>query len=473
MRNCFLIFTLLLAAIGVRAADYSAYYSGLPVELRQVEPISFPELRVSLTDFGAKGDGVVLNTQAFADAIAHLSAKGGGVLDIPAGVWLTGPIELKSNICLNLDKNAIVQFSPDHTLYVDPSPKASRVLPCITAERCTNIGITGSGIIDGSGAAWRPVKRGKVSDTEWKLFLARGGVERQQGKLWYPWQSKAGYADIAETPERQEKMRNDLFRVFHCKGILLTGVTFQNAPKFHVHPFNSDNVIIDGITVRAPWNAQNADAIDISDCHRVLIVNSTIDAGDDGFCIKSGESKPKALVNGCEDILVRYCTAYHGHGGFVFGSETISGMTRVVCADCRFSGTDTGLRFKSAIGRGGATKDVYVERVVMNDIISDAIVFECQYADRPAGSSDKTAAEPKPLVNVPHFKDIHISDIVCRGCRVGVAASGIDGQKCVEDINISNSTFVYSGEATQINTSNASLTLTDVEFVKEGPAQNR
>lgn len=453
-----------LAAVFMAGAvsDYSAYYQDLPVDVAQVAPVTFPDRHASLTDYGAKGDGLTLCTEAFAKAIEALSGQGGGVLDIPAGVWLTGPIELRSNICLNLDKNAIVLFSPDKTLYVDPSPKARRVLPCITARGCKNIGITGSGIIDGRGHEWRPVKRGKVSDVEWKNYLAQGGVTTDDGGMFYPWDSRYGYGNVATKPERQEKMRNDLFRVFDCEGILLEGVTFQNSPKFHVHPFNSVNVIIDGITVRAPWNAQNADAIDISDCHRVLIVNSTIDAGDDGFCLKSGEPSGNA-VEGCEDILIRHCTAFHGHGGFVIGSEDVCGMTRIVCTDCRMSGSDIGLRFKSAIGRGGKTKNVYLYNIIMNDIVGDAIVFECTYSYAAAGVD-----APTEVKFIPEFQGIRISDIACNGCRRAIVASGIKGYKCVEDISISNSTFVYRDAPTLIDDATASLTLTDVTLVKEG-----
>lgn len=279
-KSIFTACALILAAAaegGPITPDYSDLYANLPVELARVEPIGIPDRRVDIRDFGAKGDGVTLCSEAFERAIGYLSDLGGGHIDVPRGIWLTGPIRLRSNIDLHLADNAVVFFSPDRELYVDPSPNASRVAACISAVRCTNIAITGKGTIDGNGAQWRPVKRSKVSDVEWKRFRAMGGVERADGSLWYPWQLRSGYPDIAATPEKQEKMRNDLFRVNHCENIYLQGVTFQNAPKFHVHPFNSRNVIIDGVTVRCPWNAQNGDAIDLSDCHRVLVVGATVD----------------------------------------------------------------------------------------------------------------------------------------------------------------------------------------------------
>lgn len=462
MKKILLSMMLSLSCICMHAQDYASRYTGLPVEVAAVTPVKFPSRTVSLTDFGAKGDGMTLCSEAFSRAIESLSAEGGGRLHIPAGVWLTGPLELKSDIELHLDRNAIIYFSPDKELYVDPSPKATRVRACISANGCRNIGITGEGIIDGNGAQWRPVKRGKVSAEEWKTFKRMGGVERAEGSLWYPWEFKGVTHEVAATPEKQEKMRNDLFRVNNCENILLEGVTFQNAPKFHVHPFNSVNVIIDGITVRCPWNAQNGDAIDISDCHRVLIVNATIDCGDDGLCMKSGSFKPKAPVNGCEDILIEDCTVYHAHGGFVIGSEDICGMHRIVVRDCRFAGTDTGLRFKSAIGRGGKTGDIYISDIVMTDIKNEAVIFECSYADRPAGSKDSDVSKPVVRENIPEFTDIHISGVTCRGCRTAVSATGIEGLECVHGIDISNSTFVYDVNATVIK--DAEVKFTDVTF---------
>ena len=200
---------------------------------------------------------------------------------MPFGVWLTGPIQMKSNIELHVEKNAIIYFSPNKALYVDKEGKSSRVDACIRASKCQNIAITGEGIIDGNGAQWRPVKRSKVSDVEWKTFKEMGGEELDNGSLWYPFNLKAGYPNIANSAKKQEGMRNDLVRFTNCENLYFSGVTFQNSPRFHVHPINCKNIIIDGITVRCPWNAQNGDAIDLSDCHQALIVNSIVDAGDD------------------------------------------------------------------------------------------------------------------------------------------------------------------------------------------------
>ena len=466
MKQLILTALTIVSILSAKAEDYSKHYQNLPVELKQVVSFDIPDNTVSIADFGGVGDGVALNTEAFRKAISALTKKGGGRLVVPQGVWLTGPIVLKDNIDLHIERNAIVLFSPDKSLFVDAEGKSSRCDPGIKASKRKNIAITGEGIIDGNGAQWRPVKRSKVSDTEWKRFAAIGGVERQNGALWYPWDVKAGYKNIADTPENQEKSRQDLIRLTDCENILIEGVTVQNSPRFHVHPCNSKNIIIDGITVRCPWNAQNGDAIDLSDCHQALIVNSVVDAGDDGICMKSGKAKATALVNGCEDILIEDNTVYHAHGGFVIGSEDITGMKRIVVRRCRFSGTDTGLRFKSGIGRGGKTEDIYISDIVMNDITDEAIVFQCDYVDRPAGSEGKKA-KTSGSEFVPEFTDIHISNVVCRGAKTAIKAKGIEGMNCIHDIEIANSAIVYTSKGTDIDEATAKVKLSNVNIVED------
>lgn len=466
MKQLILTALTIVSILSAKAEDYSKHYQNLPVELKQVVSFDIPDNTVSIADFGGVGDGAALNTEAFRKAISALTKKGGGRLVVPQGVWLTGPIVLKDNIDLHIERNAIVLFSPDKSLFVDAEGKSSRCDPGIKASKRKNIAITGEGIIDGNGAQWRPVKRSKVSDTEWKRFAAIGGVERQNGALWYPWDVKAGYKNIADTPENQEKSRQDLIRLTDCENILIEGVTIQNSPRFHVHPCNSKNIIIDGITVRCPWNAQNGDAIDLSDCHQALIVNSVVDAGDDGICMKSGKAKATALVNGCEDILIEDNTVFHAHGGFVIGSEDITGMKRIVVRRCRFSGTDTGLRFKSGIGRGGKTEDIHISDIVMNDITDEAIVFQCDYVDRPAGSEGKKA-KTSGSEFVPEFTDIHISNVVCRGAKTAIKAKGIEGMNCIHDIEIANSTIVYTSKGADIDEATAKVKLSNVNIVED------
>ena len=429
---------------------YSSYYENLPVDVQQVNVFDVPAHEMKLTDFGAVGDGKTINTEAFARAISALTKQGGGTLIVPQGIYMTGPIALKDNIRLHLERGAIVMASEDKRLFLNKDPKA-RVRPLVSASKRRNIMITGEGCIDGNGAQWRPVKRQKVSDVEWKQFLKMGGTVTDEGQLWFPFNLKHA-ENIADTPEAQENMRADLLRLTDCENVVIEGITVQNSPRFHVHPVRCKNVVINGVTVRCPWNAQNGDAIDISNCQRVLIVNSIIDAGDDGICMKGGSGQQGLEDGPCEDVLIEDNTVYHAHGGFVIGSDVSGGMNRIVVRRCRFSDTDTGLRFKSGIGRGGKTENIFISDIVMTDITQQAIVFECTYVDRKYAVNTKDEGGIKTQGSfAPDFRDIHISDVVCHNVPVAIKAVGLPDMKCVSDIHISDSHFTYSSKACDID----------------------
>ncbi len=470
MRRFFICWLMVAAScMTAWAGEYDRYYVDMPTEVARVRVPDIPDREVRLTDCGGKGDGVTLNTDAFRTAIERLAALGGGRVVVPSGVWITGPIELMDNTELHVERGALIYFSPDKRLYMGRSDREERVLPCIYAVNRANIAITGEGTIDGNGSQWRPVKRNKQSDVEWKQYLAMGGMVTDDGSLWYPWKMKNRYPDIADEPKGYEAMRNDLIRFVGCTNILLKGVTVQNSPRFHVHPCNCRNVIVDGMTVRCPWNVQNGDGIDFSDVNVGLIVGCTVDVGDDGICMKSSTAKRDAPANGCEDIVVQDNTVYHAHGGFVLGSNTTSGIRRMVVRHNRFYGTDTGLRFKSGIGRGGRTERLFVSDIVMSDIAKEAIVFQCDYSDHDADGTpkrSKTLTE-KQLKRIPEFQDIHISNVICRGCKTGIKAKGLASLSCVHDVRIDNATIVYRKSAEQIDQATTDIRLTDVRLISD------
>lgn len=463
----FLGASFLMALLTAQAKDYSAYYQNLPVPMPVVNAPVFPTNTINLKDFGAIGDGITLNTEAFQKAISALEKKGGGRLVVPAGIWMTGLISLKDNIDLHLEKNAVIMATPEKSLFIKEKDgkKDSKCTPLITASNRKNIAITGEGVIDGNGAYWRPVKRSKVSDTEWNAFKDMGGTETDGGRLWFPFDLKH-YDNIAETPEAQEKMRTHLIRLTDCENVLVEGVTIQNSPKFHLIPTHCKNVIVDGVTIRCPWNAQNGDALDISCCKDVLIINNTIDAGDDGICMKGGVGNNSASYGPCENILIENNAVFHAHGGFVIGSEFSNGMKNIVVRNNRFSGTDTGLRFKSGIGRGGKTENIYISDIYMTDIKDEAIIFECTYVDKKY--SVKEDGQQVDMVKnapfAPEFTDIHISNVVCRGTKTAISAHGLPGLKCVHDITIDNCTFFYTGKDIETDET-ADVKITDTKFV--------
>ena len=424
------------------AGPYEKYYQNLPVPMNEPMLPTIPEYTVQLTDFGGVGDGVTDNTEAFTKAISALNKKGGGHLVVTAGIFVTGPIVLKDRIDLHLERNAMILLTPDREKHL----KNGKAQPGISASKRSDISITGQGIIDGNGEWWRGVKRSKVSDTEWNAYKRMGGTITPKGDLWYPFDLKA-FPNVADTYEAQEKIRTHLVRFTDCERVLLRGVTLQNSPKFHFVPQRCQDVVIDGLTVRCMWNAQNGDGIDPSQCRNVLIVNNTVDVGDDGICLKGGAGAAGAKNGPCENILIQDNTVFHAHGGFVIGSEFSGGMVNIVVRNNTFSGTDTGLRFKSAPERGGKTQNIWISDIYMSDIQGEAVVFETSYADRPVGRDDATAAETENFL--PNFQDIHIQNVVCRDARVGIKASGT--LQMIHDITLKDCLFFYTEKASQVD----------------------
>ncbi|MFW5617909.1 MAG: glycoside hydrolase family 28 protein, partial [Prevotella pectinovora] len=168
-KTLMVVVAMLTSLTAAFANDYGKYYQNLPVKMEQPVLATIPDYSVNLTDFGAVGDGLTLNTEAFEKAIKDLDKKGGGHLIVPQGIWLTGLISLKDNIDLHLEKNAIILATPDRTQHFKTKDgvRDKKCSPLISASKRKNISITGEGIIDGNGAVWRPVKRSKVSDVEW------------------------------------------------------------------------------------------------------------------------------------------------------------------------------------------------------------------------------------------------------------------------------------------------------------------
>lgn len=438
------------------AEDYSKYYTDLPVPIKQVQAVEIPETRVSITEFGGVGDGTTLNTEAFRKAISALVKKGGGHLDVPAGTWKTGPIVLKSNIDLHIAKGATVLFSEDKSLYLKEGEK--KCVAFIKASKAENISITGEGIIDGQGDYWRPVKKVKVTPEEWSSYLAMGGV--QKNGMWFPFNLNNGIPNIANTPEKQETMRSHLINITDSKNILLEGVTLKNSPKFHFVPTRCKNLIIDGVNIECHWYAQNGDAIDVGNTQTALIVNSTITCGDDGICMKGGVAEAGLKAGPNSDFLIQNNTVYRAHGGFVIGSEFSGGMVRIIVRQCRFEGTDTGLRFKSAAGRGGKCEDIYCYDIQMKDIRNEAIIFETGYADKGAVVS-ATAGDDKYSF-FPDFSNVTISDVHVDGARTAMKINGLQGHP-VHDIKLQNVKMQNCQFGLNLNNA-ASIMMKDVDI---------
>ena len=246
----------------------AAVYDALPFDMPRVMQPSFANNQVSIVDFGAKGDGTTLNTEAINQAIQAINQKGGGRVLIPAGVWLTGPIQLLSNVNLHAEKNALVVFTDDFSAYpiVETSFEGLETRRCqspLWARGEENIAITGEGTFDGRGDSWRPVKKSKLTDAQWKSQLKKGGVV--ENDVWYPNEGSLKGANACknfnvpegiETDEQWNEirawLRPVLLNFVKCKKVLLQGVTFKNSPCWCLHPLSCDHITPDNVKAFSP-----------------------------------------------------------------------------------------------------------------------------------------------------------------------------------------------------------------------------
>ena len=428
------------------AGEFDYLYEGLPFQMEKVSRPVIPSRSVNILDFGGNGNGTFLITEAFAAAMDELSSRGGGHLVVPAGVWRTGPIEIKSNIDLHVEHGAVVVFDPSRELYpvIRTSFEGLETRRCespLHAQDASNISITGGGTFDGSGESWRMVKKSKMNEGQWKRQLAMGGCLTPDGKTWYPDEGFLRAAQNAnmnvpsdDMPDEQIKsfLRPVMVSLRNCENVLLEDCLFQNSPAWNIHPLMCKNLIIKNITVRNPEYSQNGDGIDIESCTNTVLVGSTFDCGDDGICIKSGKDEDgRKRGIPCSNLIVDGCTVYHGHGGFVVGSEMSGGVKNMKVSHCRFLGTDVGLRFKSRRGRGGVVEGIWISDITMTDIVTEALLFDLYYMNKSAveAAESGAAAVEEPAFEVdettPSFRDIHINNVVCAGAARAMYFNGL------------------------------------------------
>jgi hypothetical protein len=411
------------------ACAFSAVAAMPKFDMPTVKEPKIPHRTMSIADFSAVPDGKTLNTEAFAKGIAALAEKGGGRLVVPPGIWLTGPIGLKSHVELHLDEGALVLFSPDYSLYspiqLDIKGRALTVATSpLHGENLEDIAITGKGVFDGSGNAWRPVKKSKMTENQWKQLLATpGSVLLTNINYWWP------SAEAKEREDQPGKHRPTLLKLVNCRRVLLEDATFQNSPGWNLHPLLCTDLTLRDINVRNPWYSQNGDGLDVENCRNVILRGSRFDVGDDGICIKSGkDAEGRRIAVPTENVLIEDCVVYHAHGGVTIGSEMSSGVRNVRVNNCIFIGTDLGLRFKSQRGRGGVVEKIYISNVWMTDIPTDAIGFNMYYGGAGPGESGDGAptgkAEPVSE-KTPQFRDIWIENVICRGAHQAIALQGL------------------------------------------------
>lgn len=349
-------------------------------------------------------------TECFKKAVDELDEEGGGALIVPAGVYDTCSVELKSNITLWLEAGAELRFIPQKELYkvIDcefEGKPGKMYMPCIYAYQAENVSVAGYGTLNGMGEYW------------WKK------------------------------ENRISVFRPYLICFHKCRRVKVLDVTLCNSPVWTVHPLYCDDVEVRGVTICNPPDSVNTDGINPDSSRNVRIADCLIDVGDDCIAIKAGtEQTPEKAA--CENITVTNCNMVHGHGGVVIGSEMSGGVRNVVITNCVFQDTDRGIRVKTRRGRGGIMESITVNNIIMDRVLCP-FVFNMYYMCGAEGSAYKEKTPHEIDSYTPEIRNIHIQN--CTVTNVRAAAGFFYGlpEMPIENVTLSDCTVQMDPEANE------------------------
>ncbi len=395
---------------------------------------------INILDEGGNNKGIIC-TSAIQNAIGKASSRGGGTIFFPAGTYLTGSIQFKSNITIYLDAGAVLKFSnnfEDYLPYVEMRYEGIMMKtfsPLFYGKEVENISIQGRGVIDGQGEAWW--------NEVYRIETAKGPIPPTKYQTMWVKQNKGiVYEAYYKRTIDKHFFRPAFFQTINCKNILIEGVTFKNSPFWTINPVFCDNVTVTGVTINNP-HSPNTDGINPSSCKNVHISNCHISVGDDCITIKSGrDADGRKYGIPTENVTITNCTMLSGHGGVVIGSEMSGGIKKITISNCVFDGTDRGIRIKSARGRGGVVEDIRVDNVVMKDIKEEAFMMNLFY--------DKNTVEEAVSERTPIFRNIHISNVTGTNVKKAGTILGIT-EMPIQNISFSNIN-IQSTEGFMLNT---------------------
>jgi len=422
----FCVFILSLGAAQQSTSDLQGW-DALPALLQRINPPVFPNKEFDITKFGAVGDGKTDCSNAFKQAIAKCSAEGGGKVVIPEGVFLTGAIHLKSNVNLNISKDATIKFSTDPKKYLPvvytrwEGVECMNYSPLIYAYEQENIAVSGEGILDGQGADenWWSWKGSK--DT------TKVNQRKARNKLFTMGENNVPVAQ--RVFGEGARLRPNFFVPYKCKNVLVEGVTFKDSPMWFLHPVLCQNVSIINVTVEG--QGPNNDGCDPESCSDVLIENCCFNTGDDCIAIKSGRNGDGRRVNvPSENIIIQGCAMKKGHGGVVIGSETSGSVRNVYVEDCFMDSPelDRALRIKTNSIRGGIIENVFMRNVKVGQVAEAVVKIDYYYEEGDAGNF------------TPIVRNIEVKDVVCNKSQFGVWIRAYDRSPATK-IHLENCTF--------------------------------
>lgn len=412
-----------------QSATESDAWDNLDAMLAEISAPKFPEKDFNVTNYGAEGDGVTDCTEAIRKAIEACAQAGGGRVVVPAGKFMSGPIYLKSNVNLHLEKDATILFStkPDDYLPLVytrwEGVELMNYSPLIYAFEEKNIAVTGEGTLDGQAneTNWWPWKGNKHHG--WNE-----GTPNQNDP-----DKRAALFEMAENnvPVSERKFGNGFYlrpqfvQPYRCENVLIEGVTIINSPMWILNPVLCTNVTIEGVTVES--QGPNSDGCDPESCKNVLIKNCYFNTGDDCIAIKSGRNADGRRINvPSENIIIQDCAMANGHGGVVIGSEISGGVRNVFAENCKMNSPllDRALRIKTSSMRGGVVENIYMRDIEVGQVKQQVVRVNMFYED--SGSY------------MPTVRNIEVKNMkVQNGGEVGILLEGYE-ESPVENLRLIN-----------------------------------
>ncbi len=337
--------------------------------------------RFNVRDFGATGTGRELDTKPLQAAIDACAAAGGGVVQAPAGTYLSGTLFLRSNFALVFEPGAVLRGSPNLADYPAVQPRIrsyTDTYVCqslLYGEDVNNVAILGQGVLDGQGG----------------LFKGQ--------------------------PYRA---RPYLIRLVNCANVEVAGIELRDSAMWVQHYLACSDLWLHGVTVRSVCNNNN-DGIDIDSCERVRISDCDIDSGDDAVCLKSTTERP------CCDVVVDNCVIRSKCNAVKLGTESVGGFRNISITNCAIHGAGlAGLALLSV--DGGGLENVVVSNLAMRNVTA-AIFLRLGNRARPA-------YEGAPEPGLRPFRGVMISSVQADGAgKLGSALAGLPGH-LIEDVTL-------------------------------------
>ena len=427
-----LVAVLCMAGISAWAGVWETDYPALEKSIQKVQINSNAEYRI--TDFGAKTTASAkVNQKAINKAIAKCSKKGGKVI-VPAGKWMTGAITMLSNVNLVIEKDAVLEFAFDTSLYPVVETRweglgCYNISPLIYANGQHDIAITGEGTIDG----------GATTDAWWFWQESK----KQFG--WVPgrYSMKQSRIDLQTMSENQtpiservftakNPMRPQSVNFMSCDRVLIEGVTLLRSPFWVLHPCLCNDVTVRGVKVIN--DGPNGDGCDPESCNRVLIEDCIFQTGDDCIAIKSGRNKDGRMWNvPCQNIIVRNCQMKDGHGGVVVGSEISGGYKNLFVENCQMDSPnlDRVIRIKTNTARGGIIENIYVRNVEVGECREAVLKINLNY--EPNEKAERGF--------IPTVRNVLLDNVNCKKSKYGAYISGLDDVEKIQNITVKNCTW--------------------------------